>query len=96
MTEQDTPRDELTVGILRYLLAHPRAKDTIDGIEKWWLPKSTSPEKKRRIEETLNWLAVKGWLIARSSPQSDTIYSLNENSLDEIRAFLEADTDVPN
>jgi hypothetical protein len=96
MTQQDTPRDELSLGILRYLLAHPRAKDTIDGIEKWWLPKSTSPEKKRRIEETLNWLAVKGWLIARSSPQSDTIYSLNENSLDEIRAFLEADTDVPN
>ena len=96
MTQPDTPRDELTLGILRYLLAHPRAKDTIDGIEKWWLPKSTSPEKKRRIEETLNWLATKGWLIARSSPQSETIYSLNENSLDEIRAFLEADTDVPN
>ena len=96
MTQQATPHDELTRGILRYLVAHPRAKDTIDGIEKWWLPKSTSPEKKRRIEETLNWLAVKGWLIARSSPQSETIYSLNENSLDEIRAFLEADTDVPN
>jgi len=96
MTQEDSPRDELVVGILRYLLAHPRAKDTIDGIEKWWLPKNTSPEKKRRIEETLNRLASNGWLVARSSPQSETIYSLNENSLDEIRAFLEADPDVPN
>ena len=86
---QEMPRDELIVGILRYVVAHPHAKDTIDGIAKWWLPKSTSPEKKRRIEETLNWLAAKGWLIARSSPQSETIYSLNENSLEEIREFLE-------
>ena len=91
MTQEETPRDELIVGILRYLVVHPRAKDTIDGIEKWWLPKSTSREKRRRIEETLNWLAAKGWLIARSSPQSETIYSLNENSIDDIRAFLGED-----
>jgi len=91
MTQNQTPHDELSAGILRYVVAHPRAKDTIDGIEKWWLPKSTSPEKKRRIEETLNWLAAKGWLIARSSPQSETIYSLNENSLEEIREFLGED-----
>lgn len=92
MTHEKTPRDELIVGILRYLLAHPRAKDTIDGIEKWWLPKDTSREKKRRLEETLNWLAAKGWLVARSSPQSENIYYLNENSLKEIRAFLEQDS----
>lgn len=88
---QETPRDELIVEVLRYVVAHPRAKDTIDGIEKWWLPKSTSREKKRRTEETLNWLVTKGWLIARSSPQSETIYSLNETSLEEIRAFLGED-----
>lgn len=91
MTQNETPHDELSVGILRYVVAHPQAKDTIDGIEKWWLPKSTSPEKKRRIEETLNWLAAKRWLIARSSPQAETIYSLNENSLEEIREFLGED-----
>jgi hypothetical protein len=85
------PRDELIVEILRYVVAHPRAKDTIDGIEKWWLSKSTRREGKRRTEETLNLLATKGWLIARSSPQSDTIYSLNENSLEEIHAFLRED-----
>lgn len=88
MTQKEPPSDELIVEILRYLVAHPRAKDTIDGIEKWWLPKSRTREGKRRLEKTLNWLADKGWLIARSSPRSETIYSLNENGLDEIRAFL--------
>ena len=87
---KQTPPDELIVEILRYVVAHPRAKDTVDGIKKWWLPKSTTRESERKIEEALNWLADKGWLIIRSSPQSETIYSLNENGLEEIRAFLKA------
>ena len=28
------------VAILRYLLANLEARDTIEGIEKWWLPQS--------------------------------------------------------
>jgi hypothetical protein len=88
MTQNETTRDELIAEILRYVVAHPDAKDTIDGIEKWWLSKSTKREGKRKTEEALNFLAVKGWLNARSSPQSETIYSLNENSAEEIDAFL--------
>ena len=26
--------------ILRYLIAHRDARDTVEGIEKWWLPSS--------------------------------------------------------
>jgi len=92
MTQKEMARDELIVELLRYLVAHPRAKDMIDGIEKWWLPKGIKQEGKRRIEEAVNLLAAKGWLNARSSPQSETIYSLNENSLEEINAFLRKDS----
>jgi hypothetical protein len=28
------------VEILKYLLAHQDARDTVEGIEKWWLPQS--------------------------------------------------------
>ncbi len=28
--------------ILRYLIAHRDARDTIEGIEKWWLPQGRS------------------------------------------------------
>ena len=81
-------RGDITIEILRYVIAHPSAKDTINGIEKWWLSKNLGGEGKRKIAESLNLLVVKGWLIARCSPQSETIYSLNENKLLEINAFL--------
>ena len=87
--QEELPRDEFIVEILRYVVAHPRAKDTISGIEKWWLPQSISREGKKKIEALLNLLVAKGWLIARCSPQSETIYSLNENGLPEINDFLE-------
>jgi len=40
------------------------------------------------MEQHLNLLVAKGWLIGRGSPQSETIYSLNENGLAEINEFL--------
>lgn len=85
---EELPRDEFVVEILRYVVTHPGAKDTISGIEKWWLSKSISREGKRKIEDSLNLLVSRGWLIGRCSPQAETIYSLNENGLPEIKEFL--------
>ena len=79
---------EFVEEILRYVVAHPGAKDTVSGIQKWWLPRRISEEGKRKIEESLKLLVSKGWLIQRCPPQSETIYSLNENSLEEINGFL--------
>ena len=85
----DLPRDDLIVQILRYVVRHPTAKDTTKGIEKWWL--SGASRGGTSTEETLKLLVNKGWLIARYSPQSETFYSLNENHLTEIKAFLDAE-----
>jgi hypothetical protein len=85
---EQLPRDDLIVEILRYVVRHPSAKDTIKGIEKWWLSGSAGRGGKLSKEETLNLLVAKGWLLARCSPQSETIYSLNESRLSEITAFL--------
>jgi hypothetical protein len=84
----EPPHDEFVLEILRYVVAHPTAKDTIRGIEKWWLSKSISREARIKMEQHLNLLVAKGWLIGRGSPQSETIYSLNEKGLSEINEFL--------
>ena len=82
-------RDEFIVEILRYVVGHPGAKDTRRGIEKWWLSPGALREGKRNIEERLESLVSRGWLIGRRSPQAETIYSLNESRLPEIKSFLE-------
>ena|SRR5215217_4970187 len=84
----EPPRDEIVLGILHYVTEHPTAKDTIDGIEMWWLPKRIARESKETLQQRLNLLVTKGWLIERRSPQSQTIYSLNEDATAEINEFL--------
>ena len=88
----EAPLNRLMVEILRYLVRHPEAKDTLKGIEKWWLPGSESRGGKLSTEEALNLLVAQGWLIARCSPQSETIYFLNEDRLTEIITFLKEKT----
>jgi hypothetical protein len=34
------PVQEAAAAILQYLIAHQDARDTVEGIEKWWLPQS--------------------------------------------------------
>jgi hypothetical protein len=88
--EKSIDSDSLVREILRYLVANPRAKDTISGIEKWWLAQSVSLESRSQLEQGLESLVSKDWLVRRCSPQSETIYSLNENALTEIQKFLES------
>ncbi len=81
-------RDAFIVEILRYVVGHPGAKDTSRGIEKWWLSPGTLREGRWNIEERLDLLVSKGWLIGRCSSRAETIYSLNESRLPEISEFL--------
>jgi hypothetical protein len=46
------------------------------------------PRRKTPHRGEAHSLVTKGWLIARSSPQSEIIYSLNEDRLAEIVTFL--------
>ena len=34
------PVRKAEIDILRYLITHEDARDTLEGIEKWWLPRS--------------------------------------------------------
>lgn len=91
LSSDELPRNSLIIEILRYVVRHPEAKDTLKGIEKWWLSGSEGQGGKLSTEEALNRLVAKGWLTARCSPQSETIYFLNEDRLSEIIAFLKED-----
>ena len=90
MSEQDLPEgDEQVIrGILQYLIEHPDAKDTAEGIAKWWLAGTDAESKKKQVQNALDSLTARGWLTKRETSRREKIYGLNRNLLPEIRGFL--------
>ncbi len=76
--------------ILRYLVSHPAAKDTAEGVLKWWLPEGRVEYDRAAVQEALDCLVAKGWLTERETRPSGRLYGLRRGCLREIRAFLAA------
>jgi hypothetical protein len=74
--------------ILQYLIEHPDAKDTTQGIHKWWLPKGHSDRGTDEVQSALDLLTSKGWLRKRGRIPSKEIYGINKDCIPEIRSFL--------
>jgi hypothetical protein len=74
--------------ILQYLVEHPEAKDTVEGIINWWLPTNSIIWEIGKLQEVLDFLVSRGWVIEREIIPSTKIYSVNSNCLDEINSVL--------
>jgi hypothetical protein len=74
--------------ILQYLVEHPDAKDTPEGIYKWWLPKGQSERGRDEVQKALDLLTSKGWLTKRGAVPAKEFYGINKDRLQEIRRFL--------
>ena len=73
--------------VLHYLIKNPDAKDTIDGVRRWWLLEVYREQRQEEIEETLDFLASKRWLTIRITSQQK-IYGLNKKFLEQIKNYL--------
>ena len=74
--------------ILLYLVEHPDAKDTREGILKWWVPAGREDTEAERIQGALKELVERGWIVERETAASKKIYGLNKEQLPQIRRFL--------
>lgn len=81
-------RQVLFQQILNYLIEHPDAKDTVVGILKWWLSRPLIEWEQEQVQEALDSLVAKGWLVKRILPSSLELYSLNKKGRPEIDEFL--------
>ena len=72
---------------MRYLLRHPNAQDTLEGISEWWLLEERLVQKYAEVEEALTKLVGKGFVLEKRLFNSDVIISLNKakkNLIEEI------------
>jgi hypothetical protein len=80
--------EEVIRGILQYLVEHPDAKDTPEGIHKWWL-KGQSERSRDEVQKAVDSLTSRGWVTKRGTIPSKEIYGINRNRLQEIEIFLQ-------
>jgi hypothetical protein len=74
--------------ILRYLVQHPDAKDTIDGIARWWLPPDHQGWKREQVQHAIEELVARGWIIRRETTPSHVVYGLDKEHLITITNVL--------
>ena len=75
--------------ILGYLSCHPDAKDTVDGVEKWWLNAMEINMDARTVRGSLDHLVKLGWLVSYQRQGSGMVYGLNRERRERLRKFLE-------
>ena len=69
--------------ILRYLTAHPDARDTARGIREWWIPYDTTDDE---VRDAIEWLIERNWLTVLHPVGC---YGLNRNARAEIERWLD-------
>jgi DNA-binding PadR family transcriptional regulator len=80
--------DALAWLILGYLHGHPDAKDTVDGVEKWWLNGREITIDPRTVQGSLDQLVKSGWLVSYQRQGTGIVYGLNRTRRDRLRQFL--------
>ena len=75
--------------ILGYLCSHPDAKDTAEGVEKWWLNGKGTHVESKIVRAALAYLVKLGWLVSTERKGSGMVYGLNGDRRKKLRQFLE-------
>ena len=91
--ESDESRGEhslLIREILQHVVRHPDAKDTAEGIHKFWLSRNTAHHSRDKVREVLEYLVEKkDWLTKKVSGAAVILYGLNKDRVHEVESFLQ-------
>lgn len=78
-------QEDQTRLILSYLLSHPDAEDTVEGIAQWWILEERISNALAAVGSALRELEERGWVIKRGIR-----YRLNKDRIEEIRSACAA------
>jgi hypothetical protein len=87
-------RKEVSREILRYLLRHPEAQDTLEGISEWWLLEETIIRKYAEVEAALTNLVDQGFVLEKRVVNLGTLYCLNRIKTDQIKKLVREESEL--
>ena len=74
--------------ILAYLVEHPQAQDTLEGIAQWWLMEQRIKQVISEVESALAELVLEGLVLEHEGADGQVRYSINLEKRAQIRARL--------
>jgi hypothetical protein len=86
--ESSTGNLQIAYEILAYMIEHPEAQDTLEGIVEWWLLEQQVMRQTARVKQALSELVSKGLILERKGKDSRIHYRINQRKYKEIRALL--------
>lgn len=75
--------------VLEYLLCHPRARDTAEGIYTWWLGPLSHSVPQSIFVQALDRLKTMQWLLVFKTGEGVETIGLNEAYLSDIEVYLD-------
>ena len=74
--------------ILAYLVEHPNARDTLEGIVEWWLLERQVKFQITRFKEALTDLVSRGLILEKKGSNSQRHYRINKRKYKEIQELF--------
>ncbi len=74
--------------ILSYLIKNPEAKDTIQGIAKWWLLNEKIDQTLNNILNAMNFLTIQNLVYEQNYSNDCISYQINEEQIDRIKELI--------
>ena len=90
----DSEKSRIAQMILSYLLKHPEAQDTLEGIAQWWILEQQINCSITDVEDALEWLSSSGWVQKTEVPHATVRYRLCRDKLTEITSYLRSNISI--
>jgi hypothetical protein len=74
--------------ILLHLKKHPEAKDTIEGIARWWFRRESCQPTPGEVKRAVSFLLSKDLILETQRMGSTPYYGLNPRKLEEISTIV--------
>jgi hypothetical protein len=80
--------DEITKAILGYLLRHPDAGDTLEGIAEWWIRMEKIEIEIQQVSSVVASLVEQGLLLQKTVNKKNDLYCLNKKMIPNLNLIL--------
>jgi predicted transcriptional regulator len=83
-----TAKSQIFYEILTYLIEHPEAQDTMEGIVEWWLLEQPIKRQTTRVKTALAELVAMGLVLERQGQDGRVHYRTDRRKAAKIRRLL--------